>query len=190
MHLSRLAISLSSGFLAKSGTLIPWKYLQQGRCFVWYDNKGDFAGGFAIIERAHFRTILHGGFAIIEIAHFRTILQIPHAARKKLRTHPNAEITAYFINNKSFGLRITLRLIIEVLKTDGKKFVYSYDRDNRKLGKYYAMGSPIRLYSGYVRNLEGMTGKHIENVEILTKGGILKLFMKRTIKEFGKWLLG
>ena len=169
MKIDRSPELLSRCFQKYSGNKIPSDYLSKGRCFVFYEDHPVFV------------KVIFGGFAIIDRPPFRTHIQIPNS-----NIEPNIcnnEITAYFIDDFKKGIWITLRLIIEVLKSKGP-FVYSYDKDNLRLEKYYSRGNPTRIYSGQVINLDGMSGLHIENVEILKKNGILTLFTKRTMKGF------
>lgn len=158
----------SANFLAlqfkKVSTVdIPYSYLAKGRPFVFLDSKDRVVGGFAIIDKKP----------------FRTIEQIPLKIYAPIKAEN--EITAYFIADKKYGFAVTLRLVLEVLKSKGP-FVYSYDLINKSLQRYYALGDPELVYSGPVKNLPGMEGLHYENVEILTKLGIVKLFIKRTLR--------
>lgn len=167
IRLNRSPELLSMSFFRYSGSSIPSSYLSNGRSFL-------FMRGSVIL----------GGFAIIDNSPFRTISQIPIDISSNIAKN---EITAYFIADKKYGVIITAKLIIEVLKSKGP-FVYSYDVSNIKLEKYYMVGRPYRVYSGMVNNLQGMSGIHFENVEILTKRGILRLFTNRTMKGFKLWL--
>jgi hypothetical protein len=66
---------------------------------------------------------------------------------------------------------------------EAETFVYSYPVSNKALGKYYGRGDPCRIYTGIPRPLEGhKEGMESEHVEVLTKFGIFKVFMHRTIK--------
>lgn len=115
----------------------------------------------------------------------RSVIQIPdhwYLSNHRL-LQDAAEFTGYFINNKKYAFFFTLHLVMTIIFHKAKTFVYSYPSAHRALGKYYGTGDPCRIYSGVPEALEGhKENMEPENVEVLTKFGVFKIFYHRTVK--------
>jgi hypothetical protein len=102
------------------------------------------------------------------------------------------EYTGYFIDKKAPGFLFTLLMILVVFKS-GKYFYLSFDRSNKKLAAYYSHGNPTLIYRGPVdyevvddNGVQKITHGD-EQIECLTRWGILKIFLWRTKKGIAKW---
>jgi hypothetical protein len=141
---------------------------------------------------------------------FRVLKQIPneHYYRviEKLMASPIVEssrhdlweftgyfISPYFNDKKLKSILFTLKMIlISILK--GKYFFISFDRKNQSLGEYYGHGYPLVIYRGIVtyqvldqfNNIEIHEGN--EQVEVIDRMGLIRIFKWRTIKEIKRWL--
>lgn len=127
------------------------------------------------------------GYCLVHLPvhRLRSILQIPfcHQLFGDDDFENVAEFTGYFITDKTYGVLFTLHLVLTILFHKANKFVYSYPVSQSGLGRYYGKGNPLRIYCGPPDHLEGHSGKmESENVEILTKMGIIKIFLNRTKK--------
>lgn len=133
-----------------------------------------------------------GGFIIASEKYSRCIAQIPDdfegaMSKYKLNLYrPFSELNGYFILVKSKGWILVSFWFILVLLSRSKYFVYAYENTNKHLKKYYSVAEPIVIYDGLVNNLEGMTGKHHERIEMISKWGFLKLYSNRLIKRIRK----
>lgn len=135
-----------------------------------------------------------GGFVLIKSWPFGVIRQIPSESGKpsdNFSLRLVNELTCYFINHPELGFKLTLALLVAIVTSRAKWFIYSYETKKRHLERYYSAGKPIRFYSGPV--LDRATGyqtflKEHENVEILSKVGILRIFLSRNFKMFKEYL--
>ena len=124
-----------------------------------------------------------GGFALVNREQ-RVIDELPDDFDKEKLRNTCTEITGYFIKQKKGSFKLTCRLLIEVLKNDRNKFIYAYPVSNKALQKYYGYGKPKLIFSGYPKKLHGHKDDMEEqNVEILTKFGVFKIFFYRTLKQ-------
>jgi hypothetical protein len=149
---------------------VPIDYFKSGDCYALFVD-GTLTGGYCLVHRPLFN--------------LRSVIQIPDYYRlvNHKMLQEAAEFTGYFINSKRYAFFFTLHLVMTIIFHEAKTFVYSYPVSNRALGKYYGRGDPCRIYTGAPRHLEGH--KEVmepEHVEVLTKFGIFKVFMHRTIK--------
>lgn len=150
------------------GHCIPQGYLfsKDSRTFGAYDSREKLLGGFCLVK----------GNSGHDLFNLRTVKQARLKFSKRVKL---TEITAYFMVDKKCGLKLTMRLVFEVLKNTSNFFIYSYNTSNKKLESYYETGKPFRLFSGYIYYNNCYS---IENVEILSKIGIIKIFLNRTMK--------
>lgn len=163
----------SFAFEMVSGHKIPVEYLNGENVWVLEDYFGNFVGGFALIEN--------------KVP--RSILQIPTASIRSRYQYVCNELTCYFIQKKEGSFLLTMRLLKESLKANKKLFCYSYKFNDRKLRSYYRAGNPTVIYIGRPLKLEGHDSSAVtESVELLTKWGILKIFLTRTFKHCRKVL--
>lgn len=94
-----------------------------------------------------------------------------------------ADLTGYFITDRRYGLRFTAYMVLIVALYRTRYFIYSYDVDNLRLKKYYGHGKPTLLYSGPPALVAGYSEQQPDvNVEVLTKMGVLRIFIQRTKK--------
>jgi len=160
-------ILFSELFASEIGYSIPVSYFMFKNVWGLFDDQGKLQGGFAIINQPA----------------PRCLKQIPNP--KTVLTHFNklSEFTGYFIRSKKGSIRLTIRMVIETFKNPKNEFIYAYDLDDLKLRKYYGAGKPRLLYEGIPKKLPG----HPENmkperIEVLTKIGVLRIFLYRTFK--------
>lgn len=149
------------------GYEIPCSYFYDENVWGLYDENDHIEGGFALINKKLPRTLK-------QLESFETMREY----RGKV-----TEFTGYFINEKKGSFRLTLRLAYEVLKNRRNLFIYSYEDDNEKLQKYYGVGNPTLVDVCYPRRLPGhKKDMPLERIELLTKWGIMKIFLMRTVK--------
>jgi hypothetical protein len=141
---------------------IPRQYFKIAKTYGCFDGE-TLVGGYSIMVDPPFRVLQQSGIVDID----QSIL---------------AEITGYFIIDKKFGFKLTMHLLLTVLKTDKILFIYSFDPSNLKLWQYYAKGHPLLLFAGYM----DCEGTPWERVEALTKVGILRVFTHRTVRHIKK----
>ena len=156
---------------------VPFEYFMGGNCYVMLVN-GEITAGFCLVD---------GFFEL------RSIKQIPTPTKILIDfTYVNnlCDFTGYFMLNKKYSFLFTLYLTVACLFYKKSNFIYSYQISEVGLGKYYAAGCPKLVYSGLPEKLEGHHD-HMEpeNVEILTKFGILRIFLSRTVKFLAKKLI-
>ena len=150
---------------------IPTDYFNTGDCFGMYVD-----------------ALLVGGFCLVDAPplHLRSITQIQdvlynwHTYDKIL--YDACEFTGYFLDGKKFGFVFTMYLVWTVLFYRAKQFVYSYPVSHKGLERYYGHGNPIRIHTGIPSHQEGIKGAEREHVEVLTKWGIVKIFLCRTLR--------
>jgi len=161
------AKSFAGGFHSKSGYLMPYMTFLENATFAVkkYDNT------------------LHGGMCFIEDKNkFRVLRQIPADSKITwINENRVCELTAFWVNNKAAYLPLLTKITMYVLFSWKDYFVYSYATDCRKLQEYYSRGKPILLYSGQ------MTTGSIENVECLTKLGIVRIFVSNILRSMRFW---
>jgi hypothetical protein len=152
---------------------VPWQYYASGDVYALIVNN-KMQAGFVLIP---------GYFNL------RSILQIPDEIQVKyFNENPKIALhlcdnTGYFINTVSFwqGIIFTLFLTIICLFYREKYFVYTYPVTDVALQKYYGSGNPIRIHTGIPEHLPGHSDHmESEHVEILSKLGIIKIFIYRT----------
>ena len=150
---------------------VPINYLRSGNCYGLFVDDKIVAGICSVHQHALYP---------------RSLKQIPcfsYISYKKDFILSLAEITGYFIEDKAYAFRFTMHLFRIFLFHPAKNFVYSYPVDQKRLSKYYAKGKPITIYSGKPVKIEGHPDDlPPENVEILTKWGIFRIFLHRTLK--------
>lgn len=153
---------------------VPWEYHNQGYCYAIIE-KGRIVAGFCLIP----------GYISL-----RAIRQLPDEVARDWYVRENykysrsmCDLTAYFIINPKYGLTLTISLLLRCLFFPRKYYIYTYPTNDKALEKYYARGKPIRIYSGVPKKLPGHK-EHMEseNVEILTKWGIFRIFWYRITK--------
>lgn len=152
---------------------VPWQYHASGKCYALIDNK-EIKAGFCLIP---------GYFNL------RAVLQMPENKIKEFYdnntrvAHSMCDLTGYFINNLSFrqGLIFTLFLVFRCFFYCKKYFIYTYPISDVALKNYYGKGNPNRIHSGKPEYLLGHSNDmDEENIEILNKYGIVKIFYYRT----------
>lgn len=150
------------------GHCIPQDYLfsKDSRTFGAYDSRGKLLGGFCLVK----------GDPKLDSVNLRTVEQANLFCFENLML---TEITGYFIKDKRCGFKLTMKLVIETFKSASYFFIYSYNTSNKKLESYYKTGNPKRVFSGYIYYGNDY---NIENVEILSKLGIIKIFLNRTMR--------
>jgi hypothetical protein len=179
------------------GIKFPAKYLQEAKCFAYFKD-GKIVAGFIIYPyrntMKNFRTFKQIKNEVI----YKHILQkmasikiLANAKSKHL-----AEYTGYFILDKSVGLKFTLSMITTVCLMSHKYFFISYSLHNKKLKHYYSNGNPtyITITDVIFDTIDDFgltkTNYDVERIEVLTKIGIIKIFLWRTIKVLRKWMNG
>ena len=161
---------------------VPLEYFKSGDCYTMFvDDK--LIAGFCLVP----------GFD-----NLRSIQQLPENIVDEIKVkYPYllvnlADFTGYFINtkNKILALLFTSYLVLVCLFYSSNYFIYSYLITEVGLGRYYGSGDPIRLYTGKPRHLNGHhANMEDEHVEILSKLGIIKIFIYRTKRIIKKMLM-
>jgi len=161
-------------FKLHSGHEIPATYFWKNNTYIIENKKGIVAGFSFIIESKK-----------------RVIEQIPHGAVGQddimFYSKHSQELTGLFYSKENRTIFAPIYYSYKILTAPTKLFVLSYDSNNAKLAKHYSKAKPFLIYSGIVRNLEGMTGKHFEDVVTMTKIGFIVFLINRF---FGKLLNG
>lgn len=167
--------SLWMRFCEITGYHIPLSYFLLADCYGLRDKDGvGFVAGF-VLKRGHLEDL-------------RVWQEIPECeekerARQLLSTRVVADTTGYFLQDKKRGFIFTLYFALTVLFYPASFFIYSYDRDNLRLKKYYGHGLPLLLYSGTPALIDGYTEAQPPiNAEMLTKYGVFRIFLMRTKK--------
>lgn len=166
-------LAFHNKFCAKVKYDVPAGYFNKGDCFGLYVN-GELVGGFCLVN--------------LPPLHLRSITQIPDVVYNWCiygdRLCDVCEFTGYFLDSRRHGLIFTVYLVWVILTYNASQFVYSYPASQKGLERYYSKGSPLRLYTGKPVTLEGIPGVEDEHVEVLTKWGIVKIFLHRTLRYF------
>lgn len=144
---------------------------------------------------------IKGGYAIVS-GQSRSLEQVPqtflikqenngylirYPKNKFLKKEKIAEFTGYFMLSNEGRFKLTCFLLFDVFTSKAKYFIYSFAVSNKKLAKYYGYGNPIFIYCGQASKLEGHpSDMESEQVEMLTKVGILKVFLARVFNKYIK----
>lgn len=172
---------LCQRFCDVTGYKIPLSYFLSADCYG-LRGEGDrgFVAGFVL------RRNLSG------LDDLRVWQEVPEGrekeeSRRLLEGKVVADTTGYFLEDKKRGFIFTLYFALISLFYPAHFFIYSYDRNNLSLARYYGHGRPKKLYTGRPTILEGYTEEQPEvNIEVLTKWGILRIFLMRTKKLIGR----
>lgn len=153
---------------------IPITYYTKGTCYGFYRN-GILVGGFCLIHDFP--------------AYLRSFQQIPVDLDDELLVKSGMEMlntvefTGYFLTDKTNGLYFTYHLVKTIFNHRATRFIYSYPISQVALERYYSKGHPVRLYTGKPSYLPGhLPNMEAEHVEVLSKWGIFKIFLSRTVK--------
>jgi len=153
---------------------IPFIYICDQDTFIGYDESNNMIGGFTLIKN-------------LEMS--RTWAQCPSFAKERfLKTYEVddsdcCEFTFYWLKDKSFGFWFTFNLVKTILFYPKKYFIFSFDQTKKRLKNYYDKGDPVYIYSGPVR-IDGLIS--YEYILAVSKFGIFKIFLSRTLKIFLK----
>lgn len=152
---------------------IPVGYFNKGDCFTM-TVRGKMVAGFCLVNEPPLN--------------LRSLRQIEDIVRR-WHIYENTitdvcEFTGYFIEDKRFAFFFTLYLVWSVLWCNAKQFVYSYPVSQKSLERYYSYGKPLRLSTGIPEHLKHLPGIEEEHVELLSKWGIVKIFLHRTRRYF------
>ena len=156
---------------------VPWQYYASGEIWSVF-KESQIKGGFVLVP---------GYFNL------RSILQMPEEVQEiRYKEHYKVmnnlcDNTGYFLNGVSFweGIWFTLLLTLICLFYKKGYFVYTYPVTDTGLEKYYGSGKPIRIHTGVPVHLPGHSDNmEPEHVEILTRLGIIKIFLYRTKRMF------
>lgn len=157
---------------------VPLSYFLMGDCFAMFD--GDrLVAGFCVVFR-YYRQL-------------RVIRQIPTQVVDLLdHTKPNmfrgiADITGFFIDDVEYTPKFLAFMFLELLRHKASHYAYSYQVDEYWLERYYRSGNPVRIHTGVPERLEGHKGEmKPEHVEILSKTGIMMIFVSRLFRMIVK----
>ena len=162
---------LSEKFECATDYHIPPHYLLGEDVWGLFD-KGDLVGGFAIVSSD---------------SYLRTVDQMADYLPAFKKYHYKmgvAEVTCYFSAEKKHSWRVRTKLMFRMLKSKAKYFIYSYSTDNEKLKEYYSRGNPRLVYSGRMDYGNGTI--ELENVEMVTKWGVVRGSLKTTLLQLKK----
>lgn len=165
--------ALHEAFCSVTGYRVPRHYFLGADCYGIRNLEGAFVGGF-VLRKGHISTL-------------RSYQEIPNLSRPYISINSRAkeytDITGYFLTDKRYGLRLTWCFVKTVLLYPSSSFIYSYSCADTRLGRYYSYGHPKLIYSGLPALVEGYTEQQPEvNVEMLSKWGIVKIFINRCKK--------
>lgn len=165
---------LHTKFCQITGYSIPVCYFLTAPCYGLKINE-EYVGGF-ILKHGRLRQLR----AYQEMPE---LWQAQYESEKYDFEMNTVDMTGYFLTDKKYGVKFTWFLVKTIFFCTKKYFIYSYDLDKDKLKKYYSYGKPRLLYSGYPVLIDGYGEQQPPvNVEILSKWGILKIFLARTKK--------
>lgn len=157
---------------------IPHTYFLEGNCYGLYV-KGELVGGYCVVSSP--------------LYNLRSVRQVPQAQLDMVPEFLKenlAEFTGYFLENKLYAFFLTIHLVWFILTCKDNKFIYSYPSSQTRLKEYYAKGNPVRIYVGSPKKLMGHNDDmEPESVEILSRYGIVKIFLHRTWKYLKKAIL-
>ena len=175
---------LHGAYLRQFKTLIKkpdlaFAYLLTGVCYGFF-SRGEMVAGYCITHTPLDEMI--------------SIMQIPTKQRKSIGTEDPfkyAELTGYFINSKKYRLVVKLHMLMKIFLHKAAYFVYAYPTDQTNIEKQAALGKPLRIYSGkpdLVIGGDGILLPKSINVEIISKGGILKIALKQAFRKAKRWV--
>jgi len=151
---------------------IPFDYFDSGECYAMFHN-GEMEAGFCLIPGYY---------------NLRSIKQLPFYVIGRISStylHGSVDFTGYFIKTKNRfrGLLFTLFLVKTCFFSKYKYFFYSYATSELGLERYYGSGNPVRVHTGIPEYLPGHHQEMPpEHVEVLTRWGIVKIFIYRTVR--------
>lgn len=160
---------------------VPLSYFHDGECHAMFID-GKIISGFALISGFH---------------DLRSVMQMPKARITDFLTHgPKdvlenlADFTGLFLKDKRFSFMFSLYMLRVCLLHPCRYFIYSYQVSEERLGNYYGRGKPRRIHTGVPEHLDGHHSiMEPENVEILSKWGIIRIILYRTFKMIKKMAL-
>lgn len=159
--------------------LLPLEYLKQGQVYGYFNAHDEVCGGFALITEAPFRVL-------DSIPNFKGLTIDPELKK-------TAEITGVWLSQrdkKQFSsLRFWTNIMLKVLLSNKKYFVYAYSSKKEGLAKIYGKANPEVLFRGETIILPGMPSADHESVEVIFKRRIIiqalknpQFFTKRLFK--------
>jgi acetyltransferase-like isoleucine patch superfamily enzyme len=97
------------------------------------------------------------------------------------------DFAGWFVNTTNLwhGIYFTLFLAVICVFYSKKFFMYTYPTRDIAIGRYYAVGNPVHIFTGIPEHLPGHKD-HMEeeNIEILTRWGVTKIFWNRTKRMY------
>ncbi len=143
--------------------LLPIDYLKQGQVYGYFNKRGEICGGFAMITQAPFRVL-------DSIPNFKGLTIDPKLSK-------TAEITGVWLSSKDkkqfSSLRFWVNIILKILMSRKKYFVYAYSSRKDGLGKIYARANPEVLFRGETIIMPGMPSADHESVEVVFRSRII-----------------
>jgi hypothetical protein len=160
--------------------LLPLEYLKQGSVYGYYNDKNEICGGFTIITKGPFRVL-------DSIPEFNKLSFDPHLKH-------TAEITGVWLSKKEQkkydSLKFWLNLILKVMASKKKYFVYAYSTKKTGLQSIYSRAKPEVLFRGETKILPGMPSPDHESVEVVFRSRIViqalknpDFFIKRMVTK-------
>jgi hypothetical protein len=147
--------------------LYPMSYLESSAAFVLVEDDeqepyhpSSWLGGFVVKDRPPFRALqgLPDPSLMSSLSEVCSLSQLAEVNALWVRPDRRNGQTAVVI----------LIMVADTVRNAGKSFaVYCYSNDQVLLSRIYARALPIRIYSGPTLQLEGMSVKPIETVEVL-----------------------
>lgn len=160
--------------------LLPLEYLKQGKVYGYFNEHNEICGGFTIITKAPFRVL-------DSIPNFEKFKNDPHLNK-------TAEITGVWLSKKDkrkfASLKFWSNLILTVMTSKKKYFVYAYSTKKTGLQNIYSRANPEVLFRGETKILPGMPSPDHESVEVIYRSRIIiqalknpDFFIKRMIPK-------
>lgn len=148
--------------------LLPLEYLKQGRVYGYFNKKKEICGGFAMITSGPFRVL-------DSIPNFEG-LSIDPALKH------TCEITGVWLSKsnrpKFSSVRFWFNIVMKILTSRKKYFVYAYSSRKTSLCKIYSHAKPIVLFRGETKILPGMPAPDNESIEVILRRKIFVQVLK------------
>ncbi len=163
--------------------LLPLEYLKQGRVYGYFNHQKEICGGFAMITKGPFRVLN-------SIPNFEGLSIDPTLKH-------TCEITGVWLSNsnrpKFSSIRFWMNILMKILISRKKYFVYAYSTRKSGLCKIYSRANPIVLFRGETTMLPGMPCPDHESIEVVLRRRIIvqalknpDFFIKRLIPKLNR----
>lgn len=148
--------------------LLPLEYLNQGKVYGLFNKSGEICGGFALITKPPFRVL-------DSIPNFEGLDFDPQLKH-------TCEITGVWLSSekrtKLSSLKFWTNIMMKVVTSNKKYFVYAYSTRKTGLQKIYAKANPEVIFKGETKILPGMPAPDHESIEVVFRRRVLVQALK------------